>query len=188
MAEYITNRGTSAGPIHITTIKDKSRLGTWLVSDGYNLLVGEDWKINSDSGLSGYRNIIADSSLMPNEPNEPHMLVNAQWVRNYVTGGSGGSGTGSTGVSELTFNNFKSVVLGTNLNYTSPSILSVAQGAQTTANQAIVRLDALDRDTEILKTQINNLNDILTNHLDDFEDYKTNPYPEGVIFIGGGAY
>lgn len=195
MADYLTNRGVAAGPIYITTIQDKSRQGNWIVSDDSCLHIGKNWKLQSDKNLlSSYSHVLAMSSLNEDDEREPYMLVNAQWVRNYVTGGSGAEGSGSTGVSQTEFNDFKKIVLGTNLSYIAPPVLNVAQDAKTSAIQALTRLDSLDRNTENLQTQITTLQNSFNSHVNifnkhvlDFENYKENPYPEGVIFIGGGA-
>lgn len=194
MADYLTKQGVAAGPIYITTIKDTSHTGNWIVSDGSCLHIGSTWKLNSNNLLSSYNHILAESKLPRTDIREPYMLVNAQWVRNYVTGGSGGGGSGSTGVSQTDFEDFKKVVLGNRLSYTAPSVLKVAEDAQSSATQAITRLDALDNSTAILERKIELISSNLTKHVEDFNEhmedfnsYKNNPYPEGVIFIGGGA-
>ena len=195
MGDYLTKRGVAAGPIYITTIRDNSRNGNWIVSDGNCLHIGDTWELQNDKNLlSSYNHILAMSNLDEDDEREPYMLVNAQWVRNYVTGGSGAEGSGSTGVSQTDFDKLKKVVLGTNLSYTAPSVLKVAQDAGTSARQALTRLDSLDSDTEALQIQIDSLQNSFDSHVStfnthviDFENYKQNPYPEGVIFIGGGA-
>lgn len=192
MNSFINRQGISSGPLRITSLKDESYSGTWLVSDGNALLVGSDWKLNSNNSIP-YSTLLATTGLSSTDPRFENMVVTVKWIRENVSG-AGGAGGVSSPVSEASFNQFKTVVLGNNTSYTTPSILSVAQNASAQSSQAITRLNALDAETDLLRNEIAELSTNLDNHIEDFDNhvdnfdsYKTNPYPDGVIFIGGGA-
>lgn len=180
-SNYINQRGLAAGPIRITDISNQNFDGQWIVSYNNALYITKTWNLSSNA--TNYLMPVFASSNLPVDTDDTNMLVTAGWVRTYFKSGDpGSSGTADPRYAlQQDFQKLVDIVMGDRTEYTEDqSLIDIASIAYNNANTALSQTNRLTIEVESIK-------DRLTTLEVSFEDFKVNPFPDGVVFIGGGA-
>lgn len=179
---YINRSGIAAGPIRITDITDNNFNGHWIVSYDGSLHVQNTW-VASPTMPNYYGSIFADTPTTSPDGTPGNMLVTADWVRNYYEHGDPGdsSSVDPKYVLKTDYNKLLDIVMGevTEYEHTEP-LVTISSVAYSNAQTALNNTVTLTTNLNSVSGRLDTLNTSFTAHI-------TNPFPEGVIFIGGGA-
>ena len=183
MGSYINNQGISAGPVRITDITNKNYLGLWLVTASEGIHIKDQWYLTNDDddnlALSNYKTLYADSDVdndwsLTNVKTVKQLM--AEWdpvnpdidLDDYAT------------KEDMTI--IKKVIFGPEGSgtYEGNGLISEVNVLQSSVSTLIGDMTNLKPRVVQLATKVEALES-------NFIKYIINPFPEGVIFIGGGA-
>ena len=185
MSGYINSQGLSAGPLRITDITNTNYNGTWLLSYNGSLYVCNNWFLPSmsttDVNESSLKPIYAknSSSLSDDE------LATIATVKNLITNWNpetGEMGFDSRYASAEAMDRVNQVIYGPSGTgvYSGSGLISEMNTVISKVGILTTTVDSLVPQVATLTTNLSSLTDTVNTHIE-------NPFPDGVIFIGGGA-
>lgn len=185
MSNYVNNQGLSAGPIRITDITNRNHNGTWLLSHNSAIYSCNNWflpyeqdgtvNVSNLSPIHARNSSILEDSELANVGTVKNMLAN--WDPN-----AGDVGFDSRYASAQDMELINKIVFGPTGtgSYDGKGLIVEMANTTSTLNTFVLKVEALEPQVNTLTINLTELTEKVNSHI-------TNPFPEGVIFIGGGA-
>lgn len=170
---YVSKEGIVAGPLKISSLSDSN--GTWLVQDGKNLhFVSKKDRPSNDNthntilwaktSLEGYDDVKECQN----------MVATVGWVMQNFKSENLPTFSPNDYITIELYDELKARIVKTENNIAS---------IQIQVNRLETKTKEIDTNKEAIKINANNIQ-LLRN---DFTNYVESPFPNGVIFVAGGA-